>query len=105
MLAERHAQANIFNYSSMLDEKEMEKNNIEVCQCGCKKGEGEKLPICMNEENLSFLGPGVLLFFFYLKCLRISISLFAIGYGSFALLSNLFSPNTIDFTACEQADI
>ena len=56
----------------------------------------------MNEENLLFLGPGVLLFFFYLKYLRITIVIFALGYGSFALLSNIFSPNSIDYSACLQ---
>ena len=75
----------------MMDSKAIIKGNYNVCQCECKKAVGENLPICMNEENVSFLGPGVLLFFFYLKYLRISISLFVLGYGSLALFSNVFS--------------
>lgn len=74
----------------MLESKAISEGMYPVCKC-CKRAFGENLPICMNEENLSFLGPGVLLFFFYLKYLRITICLFTLGYGSFALLSNIFS--------------
>ena len=52
---------------------------------------GEPLPFCMNEERQSFLGPGVILFFFYTKRLLMVVAFCALLYGVFSLTTNLVS--------------
>lgn len=63
----------------------------DFCACGCKKGVGEPIPLCTNEQEYTFLGPGILLFFFYLKHIRIIIIFIMFSYGGFAFITNFLS--------------
>ena len=85
--AVRHAEANILNVSTskeiknILDERR--------CTCGCGKGIAELLPLCFNEQNLSILGSGIILFFFYLRHMRMLMFFLFMVYGSLSLITYL----------------
>ena len=89
----KHSYANIFNSTSVLNPKKIEDRLF--CNCGCNRGAGEQFPILMNEQNLTFLGPGVLLFFVYLRHIRLTIAMAFLIYGAFSLATNIitFSAN------------
>ena len=74
--------------------------NIEACSCGCRRGIGEHLSIWANEQNLTFLGPGILLFFFYLKYVRMSLIFLLLSYGMFSITTNIISSENIDMEIC-----
>ena len=75
---------------------------IEGCSCGCRRGVGEPLSIWINEQNLSFLGPGILLFFFYLKHVRMNLIFLLLSYGIFAIITNIISSENINMEVCLQ---
>ena len=73
-----------------------------MCECGCKKSKGYKLPLLINEQKISPLGSGALLVFFYLRYIRLLIFLSFLIYGSFALTSHtIFSHSSSTLTECE----
>ena len=80
--------------------KLLKEEGVECCECGCKKGSGENLPLCMNEQNLTFLGPGVLLFFFFLKHVRLMVLLLLVGFSFYSIISSILSPVQITVSEC-----
>ena len=66
-------------------------NPDSYCRCGCKRATGEPLPFCINEEEQTFLGPGVILFFFYTKRIFLVVCFSILIYGVFSLVTNLIS--------------
>ena len=96
-----HSQANTFNSNSMVPYGRLkQRDNVHCCSCGCRKGSGDDLPLCMNEQNLTFLGPGVLLFFFYMKHMRLMVLLLLMGYSFYSIISSIYSPDVINFNTC-----
>ena len=50
---------------------------------------GEPLPYLLNIEELNFLGPGVILFFYYNKRILLMVMLASIIYAIYALATNI----------------
>ena len=50
---------------------------------------GEALPYLLNIEELNFLGPGVILFFYYNKRILLMVMLACIIYTIYALTTNI----------------
>jgi hypothetical protein len=102
MKARLHADANKFNATSNTEFAELAEENR--CDCGCMRGKGEDISMLSNEENLTFLGPGVVLFFLYQKRIVYMIILTALIYGIFSLLTN-YSQNLYDSSSvCDKED-
>ena len=59
------------------------------CQCGCKRGKGEYLPICTDEQKLNVLGPGVILMFMFKRAIAANLLMIILIYGVFSLVTNL----------------
>ena len=96
-----HSSANIFNSTSMMNHQKIkEDKDIEGCSCGCRRGVGEPLSVWINEQNLSFLGPGILLFFFYLKHVRMCLIFLLLSYGIFSIITNIISSEDINIEIC-----
>jgi len=56
----------------------------------------------MDEQSLAFLGPGVLLIFFYLKQVRWTLLLVFLTYGVFSLFTNiLMADSDYCWSLCE----
>ena len=56
----------------------------------------------MNEQNLTFLGPGILLLFFSLKHIRMTLVLLLMSYGIFSLITNIIGSLKVDLSVCSK---
>lgn len=96
--AKRHSEANILNTHSNMSKKDVIKEpalKSLYCKCGCERVRGDSYPMCCELENISILGSGILLFFYFLKGIAINVLLFLLIFDIFAMASNLMGEKNI----------
>ena len=64
------------------------------CKCGCNKAFGEPLPFCINEEEATFIGPGVILFLYYTKMMFLLVFLLIVVFGIYSVTTNILIGNS-----------
>jgi hypothetical protein len=92
--AHQHRQANrIFKGKGKDDE---------LCECCHRRigGEPVELDCNINPKQLSFLGPGVPLFFLFLRCTMVLLLLMAVIFSAFCLYSNITSTDCSESGSC-----
>lgn len=78
---------------------------MEYCECCEKKIGNENVDTsCMMDANkLSFLGPGVPLFFYYLRMVILLLVLMMIVFMGFALFSNITTNDCTSLSSCNSS--
>ena len=90
--AKRHSQANMLNLNSSLSKEDVTKDQSLkslLCKCGCEKIKGDSYALCSDMGDMNILGSGVLLFFFVLKTMAVSLIIFICIFDLFAVITNL----------------
>ena len=74
----------------------------DLCSCGCNRARGTPLPFCESETHQYFFGPGIILFFFYLRKIWLLILSCTVLFGIFSLTTNITTAKQ-DFSICEKS--